>query len=400
MAQRLAALGRREGVCVEVVAPVPVFPGVTRLRGGLPPAEEQTDGLRVHHPRYFYVPGVLKAWDARWYARGLRRWVAACCERFAPDVLDAHFIWPDGVGVSRLAREVGLQYVVTLRGWLLECLGNASMTRQCAEALSPAAAVISVSEELADAAIRLGAAQDKLHVIPNGVDTQRFRPRDKAEARRQLGLPAYGRLLVTVAHLGPRKGHEQTLPALAKLDGDVQLVIVGDDPEGGRRRRVLGGLAVELGIRERVVFAGPQPYDLVPAYYNAADASVLASHREGCPNVVLESLASGTPVVATEVGAVPELIEPGVNGRTVPARDADALAEAIREVLATEWSAEAVAASASVRSWDEVAAEVAGVLNGVNNVTNVASGANGGKPRSKTALTPALSQGERGQETA
>jgi glycosyltransferase involved in cell wall biosynthesis len=277
--------------------------------------------------------------------------------------LDAHFVWPDGVGVSLLARRLGLPYTITLRGKIYPCLEVPSQRRQCAEALRGAAAVMSVDARMAAIACELGAAPERVSVIPNGVDLQRFRPADRQEARRRLGLPEQGRLLVTVAHLGVRKGHREAIATLARLPADVRLLLVGDGLHRGDAAR-LRRLAGSLGAGDRLLLAGPQPPDRVADYFAAADAGVLASYREGCPNAVLECLACGRPVVATDVGAVPDLIEPGCNGEIVPVADPEALAAAIAKVLARRWVPEDIRRSPAVRSWDDVAAEVEKVLVG------------------------------------
>jgi glycosyltransferase involved in cell wall biosynthesis len=308
------------------------------------------------------VPGVLKSLDGRLYARGVHRWLEQFTREWRPDVLDAHFEWPDGVGVWRLAERLGLPYTVTLRGWLYESMKYPRILRQCVEAMQGAAAIISVSNHLAQTAVESGVRPEKIHVIPNGVDTTRFCPRDKAEARRELGLPADARLLVSVAHLGPRKGHRETIHALADLPRDVRLVLVGGDGCGGRDAKALRRLARSLGVEDRLMLVGRQPHNRVPLYFNAADVSVLASWREGCPNVVLESLASGTPVVASDVGHVSAMIENGRNGRIVPPRQVEPLAAAIRELLDRPPSPQMVWSSPAVRSWDAVAADVCGVL--------------------------------------
>jgi glycosyltransferase involved in cell wall biosynthesis len=353
--QRLAALARL--VDLEVASPVPVFPLLSRLRGRLPAPTEEHAGLLVHYPRFLYVPGILKSIDTRLYARGLRGWLREYLRKRPVDLLDAHFIWPDGVGVSRLAWQAGLPYTITLRGKIYPCLEDRRMKRQCAEALRHAAAVISVDSLMADIAVDLGAPREKVHVIPNGVDTEVFSPKDKAWARGELGLPLEGRLLVTVGHLKPSKGHGEVVQALAGLPRDIRLVIVGGEGQSGYRRELMA-LASRLGVADRVLLAGKQPYERIPLYFSAADLSVLASYREGCPNVVLESLACGTPVVATRVGAVPDLLTPGRNGAIVPVGDAEALAGALRDTLAGVWPPDVLSRSPAVRSWDEVAERV------------------------------------------
>lgn len=360
--QRLAAVARQEGIELQAVAPVPVFPLLNRRSVKSLPARDVMEEIDVHYPRYFYLPRVFKSLDGRLYARGLRRWLDRTCRQWTPDVLDAHFVWPDGVGVSLLAEHLGLPYAITLRGWLYEAMKYPRILRQCVAALRGAAAIISVSEHLAQTAIELGAPAERVRVIPNGVDRERFRLRDKGLARRELGLPEDARLVVSVAHLGPRKGHREMIRALGSLPRDVQLVIVGGDPDGGCNERALRGLTSKLGLDGRVTLAGRQTYDKVPLYYNAADVSVLASHREGCPNVVLESLASGTPVVASDVGGVPDMVIDGHNGRIVPPRQVEPLAAAIQELLEQAPPPQTVRGSSAVRSWGDIAADVCDAL--------------------------------------
>jgi len=355
--QRLAALARLEEV--KVCAPTPWFPVVTPNVGC---DEAQTwQDLNVYRPSFFYFPGILKNHDACFYARGLKKWLGNLCQVWRPDVLDAHFVWPDGVGVGLLAKKLGIPYVVTLRGKIYECLKVPSQTRQCAAALQNAAAVISVSSKMAEEALTLGVAPERLHVITNGVDQERFSPKDKKECRRLLGLPEEGRLLVTVSHLGHRKGHHEVLHALSHLPKDVKLVIVGGDAQGGTPEK-LQEVAQSVGVADRLILPGRQPYEKIPFYYNAANASVLASYREGCPNAVLESLACGTPVVATDVGAVPDILPVPNAGRIVPAEQVEPLRKALSEVLRSEWNADEVVQMSKVRSWQRVAEEVGEVF--------------------------------------
>lgn len=320
--------------------------------------------MTVHRPSFFYIPAWLKNADGWFYARGIKGWLRRLISDWKPDLLDAHFIWPDGVGISLLAKEMQIPYVITLRGKIYECLKVASQTRQCAEALRGAAAVISVSSRMADEALALGADKSRLHVITNGVDVAHFRPRDRKECRVQLKLPVNGRLLVTVSHLGHRKGHHEMIRALSGLPRDVSLVIVGGAAQGGTVEG-LRLLANAAGVADRLILPGPQPYEKIPLYFGAADASVLASYREGCPNAVLESLACGTPVIATDVGAVPDILPVPRVGRIVPLEQVEPLKEAVVEVLAEPWNPDAVVRDSGVRNWEQVAAEVQSVFKGL-----------------------------------
>jgi len=353
--QRLAALAEQEEL--QVCSPVPWFPLVSARRTDPGPEKETWKGLTVHRPRFFYFPGVFKNHDASFYAQGLSRWLREFCQVWRPDVLDAHFVWPDGVGVASLAKELKIPYVITLRGKLYECLPIPSQRRQCASALRDASAVISNSSLMAHEARKLGASVDHLVVFPNGIDHEQFHPKDKLTCRRELGLPLNGRIIITVAHLGHHKGHYEVIRALADLPDDVRLVIVGGSAQGGTPAK-LRAVASEVGVEDRLILPGPQPYEKVPIYFSAADASVLASYREGCPNAVLESLACGTPVVASDVGAVRDILpEPDV-GRIVRPQEICPLRDALVEVLDQQWDPEKVVRASGVKSWDEVARDV------------------------------------------
>ena len=358
--QRLAALAQIEDL--QVCSPVPWFPLKASTAHNFSSQGEDWEGLHVHRPRFFYFPGVLKNLDAKLYARGLRSWLEAFCSRWQPDILDAHFVWPDGVGVARLAKKMGLPYVITLRGKLYECQKVDNQARQCAAALLGATQVVSVSGKLAHEARQIGVPDNRISIIPNGINTDHFYPRDRSECRKLLGLPQGGRLLVTVSHLGHRKGHHEVIKALASLPEDVRLIIVGGAAQGGTSEMLVDA-ARQAGVEERLILSGPQPYEHIPLYFNAADVSVLASYREGCPNVVLESLACGTPVVATDVGAVPDILPVPDCGRIVDPQTVEPLRQALAEALELERDKEEVLRDSKVRSWADVAQDVQFVLN-------------------------------------
>jgi glycosyltransferase involved in cell wall biosynthesis len=170
-------------------------------------------------------------------------------------------------------------------------------------------------------------------------------------------MPPDGRVVVAIAHLKRTKGHDDLLKAFAKLPMDTKLVIIGGSPDGGVYKQHLLETIQRLGLKERVILAGRQHHDRIPLYLNAADVSVLASHREGCPNVVLESLACGTPVVVSDVGSVRDMFSSRADVRIVPTGDIVALADGISTFLAYAKRA-AFLRDDAVKSWDDVARDM------------------------------------------
>jgi glycosyltransferase involved in cell wall biosynthesis len=172
----------------------------------------------------------------------------------------------------------------------------------------------------------LGYARDKVDVIRNGVDLESsaFSPEGRAQKRRELGVADGELLLGCVGRLDPQKGQETLLKALAKAPG--RLVIVGVGPD----REKLERLAADLGLGKRCMFAGEVP-DARP-WLSAIDLLVHPAVFEGTPNVVMEAMAAGRPVLATNVDGISEVLEDGRTGRLVPPGDADALAAAIYEL--------------------------------------------------------------------
>jgi teichuronic acid biosynthesis glycosyltransferase TuaC len=319
-----------------VVAPVPWFPSGNPRFGRYAtfarvPREERRHGIAVLHPRYPLVPKIGMSSAPVLMSAALRRSLERVLRhRFPFEVIDAHYFYPDGVAAVMLAERLGRPAVITARGTDINLISDYRLPRRWIRwAAERAAGIVAVSEALRARLIELGIAASRIHVLRNGVDLELFAPRDREAARRELGVSTGGPVLASVGLLVPRKGHDLAIRAMTRLP-EATLLIAGDGPEDAALRRLAG----RVDVAGRVRFLGALPQERLAAVYNAADALVLASSREGFPNVLLEALACGTPVVATAVWGTPEIVADPAAGRLVEERSPEALSGAIREVLA------------------------------------------------------------------
>jgi glycosyltransferase involved in cell wall biosynthesis len=354
-----------EDMEVRAVAPQAWFPGTAGLRPGFRPALPRAerlpgDAAEVLHPRFLSLPAIGKCLDGAFLALGVLPALIRLRRDFPFDVIDAHFGYPEGPAAVLLGRLFRVPVVLTLRG-LEHRLTDYRLRRpQLAFAVRQADRVVAVSEDLRALALGLGAAPERVRTIPNGVDSTLFQPRERAAARRSLGLPEAGTYLLTVGSLSERKGAHLVLEALARLTPqfpDLRYLLVGGAGAEGNEGEVLRRQAEELGVAGRVVFAGPRRREELPDWYNAADLFVLPSSLEGCPNVVVEALASGTPVVATPAGGIPQLLGDPETGVILSRRDGEAVAAGIAAALARSWDRSRVSARTSARNWHVVGRE-------------------------------------------
>jgi glycosyltransferase involved in cell wall biosynthesis len=346
--RHLVASGTAEST---VLAPVPWFPG-RGLDLAAVPARETRHGLVLHHPRHAAPPG-LGMWTnpftlyraARAALRGLLR------DGLRVDAIDAHYLYPDGVAAVWLGREFGLPVVITARGSDTSLLPRYQVPRWLIQgAIAGADALIAVSAALREELLALGAPPGKVTVLRNGVDLGLFRPpADRAALRAALGVE--GKVLLSVGLLIPRKGHHLTIEALAALPGHT-LLVLGEGPE----RAALEALAARCGVADRVRLLGARPHAQLPEFYGAADAMVLASSREGWANVLLESMACGTPVVSSPAWGSREAVAAPAAGLVLDTATPATIAAGVRQLLATPPDRAATRAYAEGFGWDETTA--------------------------------------------
>jgi glycosyltransferase involved in cell wall biosynthesis len=357
-----------EFVDLKVVAPVAVLqygkPKGKRLRLGRRGAEIREDGeVPVLRPHWFYPPlagSAVPVWLFLQVAGTLRRIRQDC----PFEVIDTHFGSPDGIAGALLSAVLGVPFTMTLRGsepkHSTTFLGRATM----AWALKRASRVFTVSDRLRQFAIGLGADAARVKTIPNGVDGTVFYERDRAACRRKHGLPVESPILLSAGALVERKGHHRVIHALSAIRRhrpDVQLIVAGGPGPEGALEEKLRELVTQFGMENAVRFTGAVNAETLADLMSAADVLCLASTNEGWPNVIHEALACGTPAVATDVGAVPDMLAGG-NGIVVPVNDPEALSQALCEALQRKWDRAAIAVRGGSRTWRQVALEAAGEI--------------------------------------
>lgn len=354
---RLRHLLASNEVTSTVLAPVPWFPSRSARFGdwalnAQAPRVETRHGITIRHPRYPVIPKLGMS-AAPWllYRAMLPQVARLLADGNRFDAIDAHYVYPDGVAATWLGRHYGLPVVMTARGTDVNLIPRHRIPARLIQgAIRKAAALVAVSAALKQALVKLGAPGDKVTILRNGVETDLFRPpADRAAARAALALK--GPTLISVGGLIQRKGHHRTIQAMGQLPG-FELIIIGEGPE---RERLLA-LVTQHNLHDRVRLLGPRPHRELPELYGAADASVLASSREGWANVLLESMACGTPVVAANIWGNPEVVGAPQAGLIYEPNTPAEIANAVQRLFAALPDRAATRTYAEPFSWDETTA--------------------------------------------
>lgn len=338
---------------VKVVAPVPWFPLASSSFGkygsfAKVPDYEVRHGIEIFHPRYMVVPKIGMSIAPLLMAYAMKKTVRKIREQgFDFDLIDAHYFYPDGVAACMLANSLGKPFVVTARGTDINLIPAYAVPKKwILWAAEKSRAMISVCQALKDEMVEIGIPAEKVTALRNGVDLNFFKPGNREEIRKQLNIA--GRTLLSVGYLIERKGHHLIIEALSGLP-DVRLYIAGD----GEMSAQLKKLAMDKGVADRVVFLGALDRETLRRYMVAADALVLASSREGMANVLLESIACGTPVIATPLWGTPEVVATAEAGVLTKDRSVAGIAEGVTRLFANYPNRELTREYAEKFSWDD-----------------------------------------------
>lgn len=351
----------------KVVAPVPWFPFKNKKFGEYAdkariPVVEDRNGIEVLHPRFPLIPKIGMSVTPYLIALSVLPLLKRIIKNgYDFEVLDAHYFYPDGVAAALLGKWLNKPVVITARGTDLNLIPQYLIPRRMIVwAARQARELITVCQALKEVLLQLDIADKKITVIRNGVDLNVFQPPvDRIRLREKLNIT--GKSILSVGYLIERKGHHLIIEALKQLS-DVKLYIAGD----GGDRGYLDKLSKKHGVEDRVIFLGRIRHEELANYYGAVDMLVLASSREGWANVLLESMACGTPVVATEIWGTPEIVTVPEAGALCD-RSIDSIAQAIKGLYNNYPDRAATRHYAEKFSWDDVTRKQLTVFNNIIN---------------------------------
>lgn len=344
---------------VTVLFPRPFWPGIpshwlerrARHLGRREPASMRP-GCQVKRPGYLYVPR-NRTIRSRQLANLVRHELDSADPPY--DLVHAHWLSPPGLAAVRAVSGTAVPTLVTAHaGDVYRDLAKPGYLRMAREVVQGATRLIAVADYFRDPLERLGATDEQLRIIPNGVDLTRFHPAERLAARAELDLPIAGPMYLYIGNLEVAKGVMDLVEAFfISAPQEAVLVVAGTGPLWP----VLGKCARESG--GRLILRGWQPHDTVARYVSASNCFVLPSYGEGNPVTVLESLCCGIPVIGSTIPAFLPLIKPGHNGFLVPPGAVRELASRLLDVLAVEWDPAAIAREAGCSyGWPTVAERI------------------------------------------
>lgn len=358
---RMMSVARLKGYKIVVMAPVPYCPPWKILGKWYEfsqiKALETIEGVDVYHPRYFIIPKLSMIFHGLSMFVFSARLFKRLHQKHSFDLIDAHYIYPDGFAGVALGWLFNLPVIVSARGSDIHFFPKFRAIKPLIKTtLSSADHVISVCNALKNAMISIGCDREKINVIPNGIDIDRFYIMTWEKARSHLKVDLNQKIILSVGSLIPLKGHHLTIEAMKKIIQvipEAHLYIAGRGEEEARLKEQVS----ESNLNNQVTFLGHVPNKELIKWYSAANVFCLASSREGWANVIMESMACGTPVVATNVWGAPEVITNSEVGLLVE-RNVDSISKGLIDALRRDWKRDQIVRHVSKRTWDVVAGEV------------------------------------------
>jgi glycosyltransferase involved in cell wall biosynthesis len=312
-------------------------------------------GVTAHYYDYPVLPLVSRPFNGWVAGRALLPHV----KRFNPDLVFSYCLYPDGYAGLTVANALSVPFAAMGVGSDVHSIHDRFSLKHTQTLLRKADLLLAISGDLRQRMISIGAPAAITRTVLSGSDPQVFHVRDRSAARAQLLIAPSAEAVVFIGRMDLRKGLHELVDAAVSLQPkrpNLHVYLIGDGPD-----TPLVESAIAANNASAYIHLVPAcSFEHVATWMAAADLVTLPSYMEGCPNVILEALACGRPVVATNVGGIPEIMSDAC-GRLVPPRDPQALARALDSVLDTTWDATSIAAHFS-RSWSVVADELLDAL--------------------------------------
>lgn len=346
---------------LKVVAPIPWALPIKKIKRWFLYSQiaekEMLENIEVYHPRFLVIPKIARFSYGFFYFLSIFKLTKKIFANFKIDLIIAYYAYPDGFAAALLAKILKKQLIIKALGSDINVFTKGRIRRLLTTfALNSADRIISVTEDLKWKMVDLGISENKISVISNGVDSSKFRPMDKVTCRKELDFPQDKIIVMFIGNFVEVKGINYLIDAFALLQKEWErnylLVLAGD----GALRKTLEDKIQALGLSGAVKVVGRKPHENIPFLINACDVFCLPSINEGCPNVILEALACGKYIVATEVGGIPKLISSSKLGILVPPRDCKQLALGLNQAVCNILNEKNLGIPMQ-RSWKEVAME-------------------------------------------
>lgn len=322
------------------------------------------DNVNVCFPRFWHLPlNYFRRMRGEREAKVIDKLIQKKGIKF--DLIHAHFTWPSGYASVLLKKKYGVPLVVTGHGYDVYDLPfrGKEWFEKVKRTLESADHVITVSKSNFKTIVKkIGIPENSISVIPNGYDSNLFKPMDKLISRKKLNLPHDRTIILNVANLVPIKGHRYLIEAIkvvANNRDDILLVIVGD----GILKKDLEKLIEKQKLNDHIQLVGAKPHQEIPLWMNACDIFVLPSLSEGTPTVMFEALGCGKPFIGTKVGGIPEIITSEKYGLIVEPASSEDLAEKILSALNMDWNAAEILQYAKQFTWGSIAKQIVNVYN-------------------------------------
>jgi glycosyltransferase involved in cell wall biosynthesis len=341
---------------IDVVAPVPWFPFTNPKFGDYAkyatvPRKEHRNGFAVYHPRYLVIPKIGMYLTPFFMALTLLWFFIKRNVKQRYDLVDGHYYYPDGVAIAMVCRALKMPFTLTARGTDINLIPRYKPAKKMIQyAIRQADANLAVCNALSEEITQLQPKNEAAVTVRNGVDLDLFRYTEQTQQqglREQLGIPTNNKIAVVVGWLVERKGQHLIIESLPHFP-DLHVYFIGT----GEQQKMLQARVMTLGLEHRVSFIGSRPQSELSDWFGAADLSVLASSREGWANVLLESMACGTPVVATNIWGTPEIVSSDDAGILIE-RSVEGITKGIDAILADPPDRLMVRQHAENYSWDD-----------------------------------------------